>query len=178
MNSKQVHRDVSLEIKESYMRDVGRGIARIDEMTMDSLSIAIGDIIEITGKRKAVAKCLPLFPSDVNKNRIRFDGLTRYNSSTEICDVVSIRKIKPKTAKLVKIVPLDDVPPLEEGYLTKALIYVPFIKNQVIMAPYRNGRLAFGVIEIIPEIENDEVLMVEENTKFLIKNKERNIPWG
>jgi len=36
--------------------------ARIDYDSMDSLSASTGDVIEIKGKRRTVAKCLPLYP--------------------------------------------------------------------------------------------------------------------
>ncbi|NOJ30440.1 MAG: hypothetical protein DA328_09770, partial [Nitrososphaeraceae archaeon] len=51
--------DLALKVLEAYTRDVGRGIARIDYDTMDSLNISTGDVIEIRGKRRTTAKCLP-----------------------------------------------------------------------------------------------------------------------
>ena len=50
---------LSLKILEAYTRDVGRGVARIDYESMDTLSASTGDVIEIRGKRRTVAKCLP-----------------------------------------------------------------------------------------------------------------------
>jgi len=35
----------------------------------------LGDVIELKGKRRTVAKCLPLYPSDEGKGIIRIDGL-------------------------------------------------------------------------------------------------------
>jgi transitional endoplasmic reticulum ATPase len=55
---------LSLKVLEAYTRDVGRGVARIDYDSMDSLGASTGDVIEIRGKRRTVAKCLPLYPSD------------------------------------------------------------------------------------------------------------------
>jgi transitional endoplasmic reticulum ATPase len=56
---------VSLKILEAYTRDVGRGVARIDYDALNSLNASAGDIMEISGgKRRIVAKCLPLYPSD------------------------------------------------------------------------------------------------------------------
>ncbi|HEX5518849.1 MAG TPA: hypothetical protein VFX18_00255, partial [Candidatus Nitrosocosmicus sp.] len=50
--------NLSLKVLEAYTRDVGRGVARIDYDSMDSLSASTGDVVEIKGKRKTVAKCL------------------------------------------------------------------------------------------------------------------------
>jgi len=49
---------VSLKILEAYTRDVGCGVARLDYESMDSLSASTGDVIEIRGKRRTVAKCM------------------------------------------------------------------------------------------------------------------------
>ena len=47
---------LSLKVLEAYTRDVGRGVARIDYDSMDTLNASTGDVIEIKGKRRTVAK--------------------------------------------------------------------------------------------------------------------------
>ncbi|MGB8936859.1 MAG: hypothetical protein WCC17_17350, partial [Candidatus Nitrosopolaris sp.] len=42
---------ISLKILEAYTRDVGRGVARLDYESMDSLNASTGDVVEIGGKR-------------------------------------------------------------------------------------------------------------------------------
>ena len=37
--------NTSLKVLEAYTRDVGRGIARIDYDTMDSLAVSTGDVV-------------------------------------------------------------------------------------------------------------------------------------
>ena len=82
-----------LKVLEAYTRDVGRGVARIDYDTMDSLNASTGDIIEIKGKRRTVAKCLPLHPSDEGKGRIRVDGLVRNNAGVAMEAYKNTRRI-------------------------------------------------------------------------------------
>ena len=65
---------LSLKILEAYTRDVGRGAARLDYDSMGSLRASTGDVMEIRGKRRTVAKCLPLYPS--MQIRIFFDMIT------------------------------------------------------------------------------------------------------
>src|ERR671931_1367386 len=97
----------TLKILEAYTRDVGRGVARIDYDSMDSLSASTGDVLEIKGgKQKTVAKCLPLYPSDEGKGIIRVDGLLRNNAGAAIGDTVDITKIIRVTAEKVMVVPL------------------------------------------------------------------------
>src|SRR3989337_2599665 len=106
-----------LKVLEAYTRDVGRGSARIDYETMDSLKASTGDIIEIRGKRRTVAKCLPLYPSDEGKSIIRIDGLGRNNSGIAIGDTIAVRKIKAVAAEKVVEEPLQAIPPIDERYL-------------------------------------------------------------
>ena len=82
---------LSLKVLEAYTRDVGRGVARIDYDSMDSLTASTGDVIEIRGKRRTVAKCLPLYPSDEGKGIVRVDGLVRNNAGVAIGDTVIVK---------------------------------------------------------------------------------------
>ena len=56
---------LSLKVLEAYTRDVGRGVARIDYDSMDTLNASTGDVIEIKGKRRTVAKCLSILQTIV-----------------------------------------------------------------------------------------------------------------
>lgn len=84
---------VSLTVVDAYTRDAGRGVIRIDYTTMWSLDVTAGDIIEIRSKKRTVAKCLPLYPSDEEKNIVRMDLLLRDNAGTKIGNNVTLKKI-------------------------------------------------------------------------------------
>ena len=43
--------ELQLRVEDARQRDVYRGIARIDQQTMQKLGISAGDVIEIVGKR-------------------------------------------------------------------------------------------------------------------------------
>ncbi len=47
-----------LTVLEAYTRDVGRGVARINSDVLKERGLSLGDVIEVKGKRKTVAKCL------------------------------------------------------------------------------------------------------------------------
>ena len=164
---------LSLKVLEAYTRDVGRGVARIDYDSMDSLSASTGDVIEIRGKRRTVAKCLPLYPSDEGKGIIRIDGLVRNNAGVAIGDTVVVRKIKAVPAEKVIVAPLEAIPPIDERYLADALESVPLIKGDNVMVPYFGGRLTFQVIGTTPSQANniDEVVVITQKTIFHIAEK-------
>src|ERR687895_472236 len=161
-------RTASLKVLEAYTRDVGRGVARIDYDSMDSLSASTGDVIEIRGKRRTVAKCLPLYPSDEGKGIIRVDGLVRNNAGVAIGDTVVVRKIKAVPAEKVIVAPLEAIPPIDERYLADALESVPLIKGDNVMVPYFGGRLTFQVIGVTPAAD---AVLVTQKTIFHIAEK-------
>ncbi|MDH3314090.1 MAG: CDC48 family AAA ATPase, partial [Nitrosopumilus sp.] len=156
------------KVLEAYTRDVGRGVARIDYDSMDTLNASTGDVIEIKGKRRTVAKCLPLYPSDEGKGIIRIDGLGRNNSGIAIGDTISVRKIKAVAAEKVVVAPLEAIPPIDERYLADALESVPLIKGDNVMVPYFGGRLTFQVIGVTPAAD---AVLVTQKTVFHIAEK-------
>jgi transitional endoplasmic reticulum ATPase len=142
---------------------VGRGVARIDYDSMDSLNASTGDVVEIRGKRRTVAKCLPLYPSDEGKGIIRVDGLVRNNAGVAIGDTVVVRKIKAVPAEKVIVAPLEAIPQIDERYLADALESVSLIKGDNVMVPYFGGRLTFQVIGVTPQA-SDAVLITQKTT--------------
>jgi len=160
--------ELSLKILEAYTRDVGRGVARIDYDSMDTLNASTGDVIELKGKRRTVAKCLPLYPSDEGKGIIRIDGLGRNNSGIAIGDAIIVKKIKAVPAEKVVVAPLEAIPPIDERYLADALESVPLIKGDNVMVPYFGGRLTFQVIGVMPAAD---AVLVTQKTAFHIAEK-------
>src|SRR3712207_3807253 len=163
---------LSLKVLEAYTRDVGRGVARIDYDSMDSLGASTGDVIEIRGKRRTVAKCLPLYPSDEGMGIIRVDGLVRNNADIAIGDTVIVKKIKAVPAEKVIVAPLEAIPPIDERYLADALESVPLIKGDNVMVPYFGGRLTFQIIGITPPPAVDTAAIVTSKTTFTITEKD------
>mgnify|MGYP000878669020 FL=1 len=159
---------LSLKVLEAYTRDVGRGVARIDYDSMDTLNASTGDVIELKGKRRTVAKCLPLYPSDEGKGIIRIDGLGRNNSGIAIGDAITVKKIKAVQAEKVVVAPLEAIPPIDERYLADALESVPLIKGDNVMVPYFGGRLTFQVIGVTPAAD---AVLVTQKTTFHIAEK-------
>jgi transitional endoplasmic reticulum ATPase len=136
---------------------------------MDSLAVSTGDVVEIRGKRRTTAKCLPLYPSDEGKGIIRIDGLVRNNSGIAIGDTIFIRKIKAVPAEKAIVAPLEAIPPIDERYLADALESVPIIKGDNVMVPYFGGRLTFQVIGVTPA--NADAVLVTQKTIFHIAEK-------
>jgi transitional endoplasmic reticulum ATPase len=99
--------EVQLRVGDARQRDVGRGIARIDQRTMQKLGISAGDVIEIVNKRTTSAIAWPAYSEDQNRDIIRIDGFTRKNSGVAINEYVAIRPAKVKTALSLTLAPVD-----------------------------------------------------------------------
>jgi len=66
--------EVQLRVDDARQRDVYRGIARIDQATMQTLGISAGDVIEISGKRTTAAIAWPAYSEDQKRGIIRIDA--------------------------------------------------------------------------------------------------------
>ncbi|MBI2851923.1 MAG: CDC48 family AAA ATPase [Chloroflexi bacterium] len=86
-------RSLSLRVAEAKAKDVGRGICRIDPRDMEGLNVQVGDIVQIEGKRKTVAKIMPAYAEDRDKSLVQMDGLLRGNAGVSLDEKVSVRKI-------------------------------------------------------------------------------------
>ncbi|HEX2614217.1 MAG TPA: CDC48 family AAA ATPase [Nitrososphaera sp.] len=163
---------LSLKVLEAYTRDVGKGTARIDYDTMASLGASTGDILELKGKRRTVAKCLPLYPSDEGKEIIRVDGLMRNNAGIAIGDMISAKKIKVVPAEKIIVSPLEAIPPIDERYLADALESTPVVKGDNVMVPYFGGRLTFQIVGITPAAD---AVLITNKTSFTITEKDADL---
>jgi transitional endoplasmic reticulum ATPase len=99
--------EIQLRVGDARQRDVGRGIARIDQRTMQKLGISAGDVIEIVNKRTTSAIAWPAYSEDQNRDIIRIDGFTRKNAGGAINEYVVIKPAKVKTALGITLAPVD-----------------------------------------------------------------------
>ena len=99
--------EIQLRVGDARQRDVGRGIARIDQRTMRKLGISAGDVIEIVCKRTTSAITWPAYSEDQNQEIIRIDGFTRKNAGVAINEYVVVKPAKVKDALNVTLAPVD-----------------------------------------------------------------------
>ena len=99
--------EIQLHVGDARQRDVGRGIARIDQRTMQKLGISAGDVIEIVGKRTTSAIAWPAYSEDQNRDILRIDGYSRKNAGVAINEYVVVRPVKVKNALSITLAPID-----------------------------------------------------------------------
>jgi transitional endoplasmic reticulum ATPase len=155
---------LSMKVLEAYSRDVGRGIVRIDYRSMDLIGATIGSVAEITGKRRTVARCMPLYSSDGVKGVIRIDGIVRNNARVAIGDTVEVKKVRVLQASRIQASPLGPVPPIDDRYLADALEGVPIIMGNKVMVPYFSSRIIFQIKSITPNVTSDTAAIITPKT--------------
>ncbi len=101
---------LKLKTTEAMAKDLGRGLVRIDPADLAKMGAEVGDIVELSGKRKTVAKAMPMFKEHRGQARAQLDGVTRENAGVTLDQMVAVRKIMPRAAERVVITPLDIVP--------------------------------------------------------------------
>ena len=123
---------LQMRVDESKQRDVGKRRARIGHHAMDYLSVSPGDIIEIKGTRISCAIVWPSDEDEKNPDSVRIDGQTRKNIGAALGDVVYVKKVKVKTAKSVKLMPVNDVVTIDKEF-------TDFVKNRLKGLPLTMG---------------------------------------
>ena len=75
---------LKLKVAEALVKDLGRGLARLDPADMAKLEVEVGDTVEIVGKRPTVGKVMPAYKDLRGQSRVQIDGLTRENAGTSL----------------------------------------------------------------------------------------------
>jgi len=101
---------LKLKVTEALGKDVGRALARIGPEDMEQLGTAIGDTVEVSGKRHTVCKVMPAYKELRGQSRIQLDGLTRENAGAGLDEFVQVRKSAVRPAQRITLTPLTIIP--------------------------------------------------------------------
>lgn len=155
---------MKIRVAAARTRDVGRGIARIDPATMDELGTGVGDIIEISGKRKTYVKAMPSFSEDRGKGTIQMDGIVRKNAGTSLHEEVGITAISIPAVDSVVLQPLDRF--LQKEIDSRLFDGIPVHKGDHIRLTFFGKKFDFIIKEAQPEIG-----LITKSTVFKIYGK-------
>jgi len=162
--------ELELRITEALAEDVGKGFARLDPEDIKTLGGVLGDLIEISGAGKTVARITGTFQEFYGKKVIQIDGITRANAKSNLGEVVRVKKIPRKTAATVLISPLDFTTVLpEESELeafAKILQGLPVIIGDKVNIPFLAGKERLSQVEATSPSGG---VIINQKTKFLLK---------
>ncbi len=158
---------LKLKVVEALPKDIGRGYARLDPSDMVKLKLAIGDIVQLSGKKaRAVAKLMPTYPDMRGQGIVQLDGLTRRNAGLGLDEKVLIAAVACNYATRVVLVPsqaalhqrdLDYIGNLLDGLAVQA--------GDVLRAHLFGSRAVdFKVKSVVP----DGVVLINPTTVLVI----------
>ncbi|MFC6763662.1 CDC48 family AAA ATPase [Natrinema soli] len=147
--------------------DVGQGIARLSHAAMDELQLEPGDIVEITGRRRTVAKAHPgpgTDPDDV----IRIDGNVRMNADVEIDDYVEVEKTEADPADSVTIALPEQVILRGAGpSLKRYLLDRPVVRGDAVHMQLLGRSFPFIVTQTTPS----GPVIITEGTELVVRDE-------
>jgi transitional endoplasmic reticulum ATPase len=165
-------RSLTLRVAEAKPRDVGRGIARIDPDDAAKIGAEIGDIIQIEGKRKTVAKVMPAYPEDRGKSLIQMDGLLRGNAQVSLDEKVTVQNTSCSPADKIVLSPLTVVRAIsrerDARYIGTLLDGLALVGGDTVRANLFGTRSQdFIVVSTIPK----GAVLVHSRTRIEVREK-------
>ncbi|WP_421078185.1 CDC48 family AAA ATPase [Methanothermococcus sp. Ax23] len=171
---------VELIVAEAYQGDVGKGIVRIDPITMEKLDLKSGDVVEIEGKSKTYATVWRGYLEDQGKSIIRMDGIIRQNAKAGIGDKVKIKKAEVKDASKIVLAPMQAVRFSGgfEDYVKSRLSGQVVSKGSRVVIGVLGTAFPFIVVGTTPKgaVRINEFTTVELKTEPVSELKETKIP--
>ena len=163
---------ITLKVTEARSRDVGRGIARLDPKDMEIIGASVGDIISLTGKKKAVTKVMPAYMEERGKKIIQIDGIVRENGQIGLDEKVKVEKIEAKPAIKITLAPLT-ISSLrgdsDTKYIGRLLEGLPLVAGDRVRANLFGTRSCdFRVLDAHPK----DAVLIQPTTLIKIKTEE------
>ena len=161
--------DKAIKVAELKPGEAGRGVVRLDPELMTVMDIRVGDIVEVSGDKRTVAKVLRGGPEDANRGIVRMDGTTRRNAGTSMDEKVAIKKITAKNATKITFSPTDQLR-LQGGdeYLKQVFEGRAFSKGDVIALNVMGNKMELVVTSFAP---SGEAAMMTSATQVKVSEK-------
>ena len=134
---------LKLKVTEALSKDVSRAYARMGPEDLEKLQVAIGDIVEVVGKRTTVCKAMPAYKELRGRSRVQLDGISRENAGAGIDDCVQVKKISCRPAEQVVLTPITITPAERDlPYIGSLLDGLPVLEGDRIRATLFGSRTA------------------------------------
>jgi len=164
---------MTLKVAEARPRDAGRGIARMDPKDLEKLGCEVGDVIQISGKRKTAAKVMPAYMEDRGKGIVQIDGIIRENAQIGLDEKANVEKVSYKGAEKITLSPIT-ISGLggekDTRYIGRLLEGLPLVTGDRVRATLFGARSCdFKVLDAVPK---EEVVLIQPTTVIRIEVKE------
>lgn len=165
---------MTLRVSEASAKDVGRGIARIEPKNLAEMGAKESDIIQIQGKRPAVAKLMLADSENFIKGTIQIDGITRENAQIGLDEEAQIERVDYKRADNIVLTPISQSSTLagekDSSYICRLLEGLAVTSGDKIRVTlFDSSHQEFSVIDTSPK----GAVIIHSTT--LIKMKEMKV---
>jgi len=141
---------LKLKVTEALSKDVGRAYARMGPEDLERLQVAIGDIVEVVGKRTTVCKAMPAYKELRGRSRMQLDGISRENAGAGIDDFVQVKKIACRPGERVVLTPITITPAERDlQYIGSLLDGLPVLEGDRVRATLFGSRTADFKVEAL-----------------------------
>ena len=154
---------------EVFIDDVGKGLARFDPEDVKALGAALGDVVEVMGAQRTVARISGIFPEHVGQKLVQLDGYTRANAGVQIGGTVTLKKAARQTATTIVLTPIDSdnwwPDENEVGYIGKVLQGLAVIAGDRVNIPLFGGKDRFFSVD---GTSPSGAVIINQHTKFKV----------
>ena len=170
---------LKLRVGEALAKDVGRAMARMDPSNMQALGLQVGDVVEIQGKRVALARAMLSPKQQRGSGLIQIDGITRDNAGVSIDQTVQVRAAEVQPAERLTLTPLTSAArPADVEHIARLMDGLPVRdRDRVRIALFGQRAADFRVGNTRPSgsvvIDPGTVLEIAERAE----PQERTISW-
>ncbi len=158
--------EIKLKVSEALGKDIGRAFARMGPEDLERLNANVGDIVEISGKRKTVCKAMPAYKEMRGQSRIQLDGISRQNAKAGIDENVTVTKIVCKPADKVVLSPINVTTSERDlEYIGSLLDGLPVVVGDSVRATLFGSRSADFLVE---SVSPGEPVLINPTTQLVI----------
>ena len=169
MTTESLVAEIELRVAEVFIDDVGKGLARFDPEDVRGLGAVLGDVVEITGERRTVARISGVFPEYVGQKLVQLDSYTRTNAGVPLGGMVKIKRAPRQTATSIVLTPVDSEnwwpDENEVGYIGKVLQGLAVLAGDRINIPLFGGKDRFFSVD---GTSPSGAVIINQHTKFRV----------
>lgn len=139
-----------LRVADALPEDVGEHVIRMPPSVLDRLGLDEGEAVELTGRRKTVARAAVLSGHSGDSELARIESVVRRNAGAGLDEQVIVRRVELGCARNVVLIPGDgDVPNVDADVrsLSSLLAHIAVIAGDEVRVAWPGSRQRFFTVD-------------------------------
>jgi len=167
---------IDLVVAKAYPSDLGKGLAAVSPEVLIRLNLSYGDVVEIEGKRRTVAKLSRLVKADWDKGIVKIDRYTRKNADVSLGERVTLRKVEVNEALLVRLAPFERGGVNFGGRGVEDLVRSQIMKRALVkgdLIPVMSNTMLGELLPFLAlDVEPDGAVIISPHTRIELQSDE------